>query len=117
MASYACNNSAADYLISIELRQKINTIFQRLDLIENKINDCVSRINKIEEQLKNDYTKINSLEKDVSKLVDKDFEETINDFSTKHLIQEQEILKCQIQEQDEKINELINQPSLKRKKK
>jgi len=117
MASYACNNSVADYLISIELRQKINTIFQRLDLIENKINDCVTRINKIEEHLKTDYTKINSLEKDVSKLVNKDFEETINDFSTKRLIQEQERLKYQIKEQDEKINELIYQPSLKRRRK
>ena len=99
---FACDISASLNFMSREVEQKINTIFQRLNLIENKINDCVSRINIIEEHLKTDDTKINSLEKDVSKLIDKNFEETINDFSTKRLIQEQE--------------RLIYQPSLKRRK-
>ena len=105
---FACDTSASLNFMFREVEQKFNTIFQRLDLIENKINDCVSIINKIEEHLKTDHTKINSLGKDVSSLIDKDFEETINDFSTKHLIQEQERLRYQIKEQDKKINELIN---------
>ena len=85
---FACDTSASLSFMSREVEQKFNIIFQRLGLIENKINDCVARINKIEEHLKTGHTKINSLEKDVSKLIDKDFEESIIDFSIKHLTQE-----------------------------
>jgi len=114
---FACNNVDSLSFYSKELDQKLNTIFSRLDLIENKINRCVSKIDLIEEHVKTDDTKITLLEKDVLKLIDKDFEETTTEFTIKRLIQEQQKLKEQLKDQEDKINKLIIQSSLRRKKK
>lgn len=85
--------------LTAEFEQKFNTIFSRLDLIENKLNKCISKIELIEKNIEFDNSRIELLKKDVSELVNKDLNETNNEFTIKRLIQEQEKIRNQINSQ------------------